>query len=238
MKSIFRMTANSIFVVAFLVTLLCFAISCTQSPIAVFDASKTVVAVGESIQFTNQSMCEITRWSWDFGDGMICNERSPSHSYGQKGNYTASLTVSNGAGSDFAAITITVLERPVADFSASGTEFWIGKTVEFKDDSTGDIDSWLWDFGDGTTSTIPRPSHVYKNAGTYTVTLTVSNPASSNTKSREDYIIVAGLTIHPIVFCSSMTEAGECTPRLSDRFQRGEQAWIYFEVIGFEHSLL
>jgi len=79
---------------------------------------------------------------------------------------------------------------PVADFSAaplSGTE---PLNVSFTDLSSGDVTAWSWSFGDGTGSTAQNPTHAYA-AGTYTVALTVSGPAGSDTVTRRNLIAVA-----------------------------------------------
>ncbi|MDA3944038.1 MAG: PKD domain-containing protein [Bacteroidetes bacterium] len=58
--------------------------------------------------------------------------------------------------------------------------------------STRDVVSWLWNFGDGTTSTLQNPSHTYTTAGSYTVSLTVSNGSESDTETKTSYITVSG----------------------------------------------
>lgn len=72
---------------------------------------------------------------------------------------------------------------PVANFIATPTTITAGSTVTFTDTSTNSPTSWLWDFGDGTTSTLKNPTHVYNGAMKYTVSLSVSNGAGSNTKT-------------------------------------------------------
>ena len=62
--------------------------------------------------------------------------------------------------------------------------------ISFIDNSTGSPTSWLWDFGDGTTSTEQNPTHVYGAIGGYTVTLTVENAAGNNTTSKYGYVLV------------------------------------------------
>jgi PKD repeat protein len=62
--------------------------------------------------------------------------------------------------------------------------------VNFTDQSTGDIISWQWDFGDGSTSTEQDPSHTYTVSGMYTVSLTVTGPGGSDNRTKTDYIIV------------------------------------------------
>ena len=63
-------------------------------------------------------------------------------------------------------------------------------TVQFVDSSTNSPNSWVWSFGDGRTSTLQNPAHTYAAAGSYTVTLTVSNAMGSNTVSQPGYITV------------------------------------------------
>ncbi len=82
---------------------------------------------------------------------------------------------------------------PVADFAGSPTSGTRPLEVTFTDLSTGVIDSWSWDFGDGNTSTAQNPTHTYVAAGTYTVSLTVTNPDGSDTETKVDYITVSEL---------------------------------------------
>jgi len=81
-------------------------------------------------------------------------------------------------------------ETPTALFSASPTSGVDPLTVSFTDQSTGDITSWSWSFGDGETSVEQNPTYTYNTADTYTVSLTVTGPGGSNTKTIPDYILV------------------------------------------------
>ncbi len=63
--------------------------------------------------------------------------------------------------------------------------------MTFTDSSTGSPTSWSWDFGDGGTSTLQSPQHTYAAAGTYTVSLTVSNGTASDTLTRTGYVVVS-----------------------------------------------
>jgi len=81
-------------------------------------------------------------------------------------------------------------EVPTALFSASPASGIHPLTVSFTDQSTGDITSWLWSFGDGETSTEQNPTHTYNTAETFTVSLTVTGPGGSDTKTMPDYILV------------------------------------------------
>lgn len=75
----------------------------------------------------------------------------------------------------------------ISDFSANVTVGEAPLTVQFTDQSTG-ATSWTWDFGDGSTSALQSPSHVYTTEGVYTVSLTVSNGASTDTETKVNYI--------------------------------------------------
>ena len=79
---------------------------------------------------------------------------------------------------------------PVADFSAAPTAGGKPLTVSFISNCNGDISSWSWDFGDGQTSSLVNPAHIYTTEGTYTVSLTVTGPLGSDTEAKNGYIKV------------------------------------------------
>jgi PKD repeat protein len=78
---------------------------------------------------------------------------------------------------------------PVAAFTASDTNT-CNATINFTDYSTNGATSWLWNFGDGNTSTLENPSHSYAANGTYTVTLIATNTYGSDTLEKIDYIVI------------------------------------------------
>jgi PKD repeat protein len=79
---------------------------------------------------------------------------------------------------------------PVAEFAGSPTSGYAPLTVDFTDLSSGNPDTWSWTFGDGGTSPNQHPSYTYNTAGTYTVTLNVSNAYGSDGETKVDYITV------------------------------------------------
>jgi PKD repeat protein len=85
---------------------------------------------------------------------------------------------------------LSVCIPPIANFHASVTSPCVNEEIDCFDDSTGTYDSWSWDFGDGDTSTLQNPSHTYTSAGTYTVSLTISNGCGDDTATRDNYITV------------------------------------------------
>jgi PKD repeat protein len=84
---------------------------------------------------------------------------------------------------------IRVYEVPQVDFTADKTEVAQGNAIQFTDLSLGEPINWIWYFGSGT-STEQNPSYVYDAPGIYTVTLTASNPAGSDTETKTGYITV------------------------------------------------
>ncbi|MDD1718699.1 MAG: SBBP repeat-containing protein, partial [Methanoregulaceae archaeon] len=101
---------------------------------------------------------------------------------------------SSSQGGFLVALHDQAFVRPTANFSANTTAGEPPLTVQFTDTSTGGPTSWYWDFGDGTTSTEQNPTHVFSGncpfPTSYTVTLTVSNPAGSSTKTISGFIEV------------------------------------------------
>jgi PKD repeat protein len=161
------------------------------APAAGFSASPTYGTAPLTVQFTDQSTGEITDWAWDFGDGETSIEQSPSHTYDTVGEYTVSLKVIGPGGSDTETKADYIDVGPVhADFTASPTTGDPPLTVQFTDQSTGEITDWAWDFGDGETSTEQSPSHTYNAVGEHTISLTITGPAGSDTETKVNYIEV------------------------------------------------
>jgi len=178
-------------------------------PVAEFSGAPTSGPVPLAVQFTDLSAGEITSWWWSFGDGTTSTEQNPSHTYNSAGYFTVSLTVDGPEGSDTETktdyINVTVAP-PVAGFSAVPTSGHRPLVVEFTDESTGEITSWSWDFGDGGTSTLQNPSHTYETAGYFTVSLTVSGPGGSDTETKTNYISVTELA--PVAGFSASPRSG------------------------------
>jgi PKD repeat protein len=94
---------------------------------------------------------------------------------------------------------VEVAIAPTADFSGTPVIGRAPLDVTFTDLSTGTINSWSWDFGDGGNSAVQNPVHQYTTPGTYTVSLTATGPAGSDTETKTDYI-----TVYPA--CASLSE--------------------------------
>ena len=167
-------------------------------PIARFTANPISGVSPLTVQFSDISLGSPTSWSWTFGDGGTSSAQNPSHIYTSPGVYSVTLDVSNLYGSRNTTQDITVNPSLVyANFSGTPRSGEMPLSVDFADLSTGNPDSWLWEFGDGNTSTEQNPSHIYVSDGLYDVALTVAKNSVSYPKiERTNYINV---TPHPPV---------------------------------------
>jgi len=141
-----------------------------------------------------------TMWNWSFGDGTWNNataSSNPTHTY-TTGTYSVNLTVTNATGSDTATrnryITVTApASGPTAAFSGTPASGSAPLSVTFTGTSTGTPTMWNWSFGDGewtntTTAAEKDPTHIYRSAGTYTVSLTATNAGGADTATKTGYI--------------------------------------------------
>ncbi len=176
-------------------------------PIPNFTAAPTYGTVPLTVQFTDTSLNNPTDYGWSFGDGTILvgeagtEAQNPLHTYNEVGTYNVSLTVYNNATNVLGGQTIrkdyyiVVVRTPVANFTATPTYGNAPLVVQFEDHSDGDPSSWVWNFGDGSSSRAQNPYHLYTKPGIYTVTLTVSNRAGGDSMTRTDYITVRALPL-------------------------------------------
>ena len=134
--------------------------------------------------FTDKSKDDdgtIVAWHWDFGDGQVSTDQSPSHSYSSPGKYQVTLTVTDNRGAsdtktrDADAKAPRQNQSPDAAFTSSCTDLTCSFNSDASADTDGNIVSRNWDFGDGNGSAEADPSHSYVTGGTYNVTLTVTD---------------------------------------------------------------
>jgi PKD repeat protein len=138
-----------------------------------------------TVQFTDSSTYILTSWDWDFGDGIHSYIKNPNHTYIIPGKYQVKLKQRNSYANPTKIAIITVAS-PDPIFITNITATIRCPLVYFNGTSTGDPTSWLWNFGDGTTSTEQNPIHAYSINGSYTVNLTVtSNQSGSNSVSKQ-----------------------------------------------------
>ena len=143
-------------------------------------ASPSYEDVIDFIDSSNDLDGTIVNWHWDFGDGTRSREQNPSHQYAWKGEYPVELIVIDNDGGIKAVKQIITIQGlpPAVEFSYYPSDITIGQEVYFTDishDPDGSITSWLWDFGDGSTSTESNPAHFFISPDSYTVTLSVED---------------------------------------------------------------
>jgi PKD repeat protein len=145
--------------------------------------------------------CPPYSWHWNFGDGNTSIQQNPSHAYRTVGNYTVTLTVIDNLShfnSDYTSVEVTFELRANAHGPYNGT---MRIPVQFFGNVTGGSPpyTWLWDLGDGSTSTQQNPQHTYNTEGNYTILLTVNDSShNSDTVSTYAEIIDAGIGI-PVI---------------------------------------
>ncbi len=157
-----------------------------QPPVANANGPYSGTA-GTAVSFSSAGSSDpdgtIASYAWTFGDGGTSTVANPTHTYAAAGTYSVSLTVTDnlgatGSNSTTATISSGANQPPVANANGpySGTA---GTAVSFSSvgssDPDGSIASYSWNFGDGGTSTAANPTHTYAAAGTYNVSLTVTD---------------------------------------------------------------
>jgi gliding motility-associated-like protein len=157
-------------------------------PTAKFDAVEASCTSAE-VSFTDLSVSNaenrvLRNWLWDFGDGTTSTLQHPKHVYSSPGLYTVKLIVASESGcySEVFSKDVEVYKLPEVLFSSSSVACE-KKEIAFSSQSTtekGNIISYLWDFGDGNTSTEVNPSHIYDRAGDYLVSLKVGTSLGCN----------------------------------------------------------
>jgi PKD repeat protein len=179
-----------------------------QAPTAVATSDVTSGAPSLAVQFTGDTSSDpdtgdTLTYAWDFGDGTTATTANPSHTFTTAGTYDVTLTVTDDGtpslSSSEAAITITVTapanQAPTAVASSDVTSGEASLAVQFTGDTStdpddGDVLTYAWDFGDGTTATTANPSHTFTTAGTYDVTLTVTDDGTPALSSSEVTITI------------------------------------------------
>jgi len=184
-------------------TLVISSSSLNTPAVADYGYSPVYPIVSENIQFNDLSSDPdgaIISWYWDFDDGTTSTEQNPAHMFTNPGTYTVSLMVTDNDEtiSNVHKNVVIYEERPnlppVASFSYQPFNPTDLETVQFNDLSAdsddGTVVSWLWDFGDDTTSTEQNPTHDFSDDGTYTVSLTVWDDEGTPSETYQDSITV------------------------------------------------
>jgi PKD repeat protein len=186
----------------------------STAPAASFTSSPSHPLAHTSVSFDGSGSTDtggtLSSYTWDFGDGTNGSGITTTHTYGAPGNYSVTLTVSDGMNSANTTHTVSVHGAPAAAFSVAPAHPTAGSATSFNgaasSESGGTIASYSWTFGDGSSGTGISPSHVYSKAGSYSVSLTVTD-GFGGTASTSKTAVVSGVptakltvqTAHPVV---------------------------------------
>jgi PKD repeat protein len=209
------------------------------------------------VGFIDRSEGIMNEWLWDFGDGNISTEPNPEHAYADSGVYVVSFSISNSDSLLWcnAAITKEIFVfSPAPDCHANfiaHPDSGVNKPnfFHFHDISAGQPNEWLWDFGDGNTSTEQHPRHQYAESGAYEVSLTIAhnNPYGDDCSDvrvisieSPDYFHIGGFIYAGLFPINNPVHTGDTTEILLYRYKSNKFIPIdtsMFTEYGYYYSL-
>ncbi|MBT5990783.1 MAG: PKD domain-containing protein [Bacteroidetes bacterium] len=146
------------------------------APIADFSFD---TVLDPKVRFYDQSQNGPYSWYWDFGaNNATATTANASYTYTENGTYQVCHKAKNNGGIDSVCKSINIHKiPPVSNFTYNDS---LDPHIAFTDISTKKPTAWLWNFGDGNTSTLQNPTHVFTDNGDYNVCLTVYNSGGNN----------------------------------------------------------
>jgi gliding motility-associated-like protein len=149
-----------------------------------------------TVTFSNLGGSSGSDWLWNFGDLTTTSDQStlnnPTYTYPGAGTYIVTLITGVGTNCSDTATATLVVTSATAAFTTNSPQC-IGSTVNFTNTSTvsgtSTITSTTWNFGDGTSSTLANPTHVYNTSGTFVVTLSITTSTGCNSTITQNVVI-------------------------------------------------
>ncbi|MDX5437245.1 MAG: PKD domain-containing protein [Pontibacter sp.] len=159
-------------------------------PVLAFDAPAVCNTFITNFTDKSTSVVPITAWEWDFGDGNKASTQHPQHTYAESGTYNVTITLTFEEGCK-TSVTKQVVVYPKPQMKFELPDVCINDEAQFvnKTTITSGTLTYVWDFGDGTTSTQTNPKHKYKSEGVYRVKLTATSDKGCTSTIEEDYIV-------------------------------------------------
>jgi len=181
-------------------------ITLQEAPIAAFQPMPAAGCAPLAVLFSNASTGGGNSYQWFFPGGTpaTSTDGAPIVSYSNPGSFDVTLIATNSAGSDTLAISgaIQAGAVPQADFTLAND----GLSLILANLSSG-ANSYLWDFGDGNSSTAANPAHTYGSSGDYEVSLTAMNDCGAD-------VLVLPITVaqRPVPLYTTENPATGCLP--------------------------
>ena len=165
-----------------------------SKPIVQFDLTNSSGCMPLNVAFLDQSSTAIgSTYKWSFGDNSTSNSKSPNYVYITDGSFTVKEIVTAPGGCSDSLIKkgyVNVLSAIKIDFSESSR--CSNSATIFKEKcviSSGIITKWNWDFGNGNSSTVKNPTHIYTSSGKYNVKLTATSDQGCSNSFLKEVII-------------------------------------------------
>ncbi|MET4780339.1 PKD domain-containing protein [Glaciihabitans sp. UYNi722] len=188
-----------------------------QAPVAAFTSTVANLAATFDGSTSSDADGSVTGYAWNYGDGATGIGATSSHAYATAGTFTASLTVTDNQGATTTVthpVTVTAVAAnlpPSAAFTSSVANLAASFNGSTSSDPDGTIASYSWNFGDGQTSTGSNAAHSYATAGTFTVSLTVTDNKGATATITHPVTAVAPTT--PPVTVTAKADFGTAATR-------------------------
>jgi len=190
-------------------------ITIAPTPVIAFSPpSNCINTVTQFTNFTTINPGSVTGYTWNLGNGVISNLTNPAFTYTTSGTYTITLNaISNQGCPATLTQTLGIFPPPVISFSATplcdanGTAFSPATSTAI---ASGSLASFFWDFGDGNTSTLANPVHIYAAPGLYTVNFSALSNHNCPASTSNTFIISPSPTMG-----ISTTSVNACSPNFT-----------------------
>lgn len=201
-----------------------------------FTTNKLPPCASLSYQFTNNSVAikpfTSTSFRWDFGDGttQLAGTGSVTHTYAAAGTYNVRLVLidTNYCNEPDSLVKSVRLSANIKAQFTTPAFGCVPYTAAFTNTSLGGA-QFLWDFGDGATSTLDEPTHLYNTVGTYKVRLIATDTASCNKTDTSAYftITVSPNPISSFNYTPQPTQANTPVSFLNSSIGGTSFKWLY-----------
>jgi gliding motility-associated-like protein len=195
-----------------------------------FNFDKASGCVPALFNFRDSSMARnstISSYRWQFDDGSTSTANIATHTYNAMGTFPVKLVVENAIGCKDSITKSVSVSDVKADFDVDVNGVCGGKPIKFINQSSVNAATYLWDFGDGTTSTDTFPVHTYSQENNYTIKLTVTDGKGCvNTMVKPGFVKIKNIHVN-----FTATPTFKTCPDLISNFQLQAPANMQFKNV-------